>query len=241
VPDKRRHRGPNPQDAQSFAPPLWPTLRQAVADLSWLLSHEYAEKSALKLVGDHYNLTERQRMGVMRCACSAQALARRQAKQVGPDTVRGQRLLLDGYNVLTTVEASLAGGIILQGRDGCFRDLASMHGSFRKVDETAPAVQLVGRELAELGAAGCTWYLDRPVSNSGRLKTLILEQADSHGWDWQVELVNSPDAVLIQSPQIAATADSIILDHCAQWFNLARTIVQRRLPNTQIVALGRDD
>ena len=238
MPDKRRHRGPNPQDAAAFAPDRWPDLRQAVADLSWLLGRGYAEKSALKLVGDRFSLTERQRMGVMRCACSDQALARRLAHQVPPEAIRGLGLLLDGYYVLTTVEASLAGGIILQGRDGCYRDLASMHGSFRKVNETAPALELVGRHLAELQAAAATWYLDRPVSNSGRLKTLIRQLADTRGWDWHVELVNSPDAVLIESPLIAASADSVVLDRCARWFNLARGVVQRHLPDTPVVALG---
>ena len=48
-------------------------------------------------------------------------------------------LLIDGYNVLTTVESALAHGLLLIGRDGCMRDLASMHGSWRKVDETAIA------------------------------------------------------------------------------------------------------
>ena len=145
MPDKRKHRGPNPQDATAFAPDRQPGLRQAVADLSWLLSHGYAEKSSLKLVGDRYRLTERQRMGVMRCSCSDQALARRKEHEVACGAAAGQCLLLDGYNVLTTVEAALAGGIILEARDGCYRDLASMHGSFRKVAETVPAIELVGR------------------------------------------------------------------------------------------------
>jgi hypothetical protein len=238
LPDKRKHRGANPQDATAFAPDRRPGLRQAVADLSWLLSHGYAEKSSLKLVGDRYRLTERQRMGVMRCACSDQALARRKEHEVAPGAVAEQCLLLDGYNVLTTVEAALAGGIILEARDGSYRDLASMHGSFRKVAETAPAIGLVGRQLAELNVPRCVWYLDRPVSNSGRLKAAIADLAERNGWDWQIELVNSPDMALINADQIAASADSVILDRCGRWFNLARRIVNSYLPDTQIVILG---
>ena len=238
MPDKRKHRGANPEDAAAFAADRWLGLRQAVADLSWLLSNGYAEKSSLKLVGDRYRLTERQRMGVMRCACSDQALARRKEHEVAPDAVAGQYLLLDGYNVLTTVEAALAGGIIIQGRDGCYRDLASMHGSFRKVAETAPAIELVGRQLADLDVPRCVWYLDRPVSNSGRLKTVIAELAERNGWNWQIELVNSPDMALIDGDEIAASADSVILDRCGRWFNLARRILNSYLPDTHIIVLG---
>jgi hypothetical protein len=238
LPDKRKHRGANPQDAAAFAADRRPAIRQAVADLSWLLSHAYAEKSSLKLVGDRYRLTERQRMGVMRCACSDQALARRKEHEVAAVAAAGQCLLLDGYNVLTTVEAALAGGIILEARDGCYRDLASMHGSFRKVAETTPAIELVGRQLAALNVPRCVWYLDRPVSNSGRLKAVIAGLAEQHGWNWQIELVNSPDMALIEGDEIAASADSVILDRCGRWFNLARQIVNSCLPDTHIIVLG---
>src|SRR5688500_10446127 len=52
MPDHRSHRGPHPEDAGLFAPAVHPTLRSAVADLSWLLTRGYADPSALKLVGD---------------------------------------------------------------------------------------------------------------------------------------------------------------------------------------------
>ena len=46
-----------------------------MADFSWLLTRGYAEKGALKLVGDRFSLTERQRLAVMRSACSDQHLS----------------------------------------------------------------------------------------------------------------------------------------------------------------------
>ena len=52
MPDKRAHRGPHPEDTRLFARDQWPALQAAVHDLAWLLSHDYATPSALKLVGD---------------------------------------------------------------------------------------------------------------------------------------------------------------------------------------------
>ena len=76
------------------------------------------------------------------------------------EQLRGAALWLDGYNVLTTIEAALAGGVILAARDGTYRDMASMHGSYRKVAETLPALELLGRTIAALSAwrsaAGCS-------------------------------------------------------------------------------------
>jgi len=238
LPDKRTHRGPHPEDAQSFAPEQWPVLRRAVAHFSWLLTEGYADKSALKLVGDHFQLNLRQRMAVMRCACSEDARARRREHEQAAADLAGRPILIDGYNVLTTVEAALAGGFLVLGRDGCYRDLASMHGSFRKVAETAPAVELVGRQLQRLRVGSCAWYLDRPVSNSGRLKSLIVETAQRHGWPWQVQLVDNPDPVLADSPEIVASADSVILDRCQRWFNLARCVVDTMLPDARVIRLA---
>lgn len=235
MPDKRAHRGRHPEDLVAFGPDTHTRLREAVADLSWLLSRGYADKSALKIVGDRYNLLERQRTAVMRCACSDDSFARRREHQVAAEALKGQELLIDAYNVLTTIEAALADGIVIVGRDGCYRDMASMHGTFRKVNETAPAIELLGDALAKLDVGQAAWYLDRPVSNSGRLKQRLLQMADRQNWPWTVEIVGSPDAVLSTAAEIVATADSVILDRCRHWFGLARHVVERRIPGVRLV------
>jgi len=235
--DTRTHRGPHPDDARLFGPPARPTLREATSDLSWLLTRGYVNPSALKLVGDRFRLSARQRTAVERAACSDADLDRREAHRVGPERLAGRVLWLDGYNVLTTIEAALAGGVILAARDGAYRDMASMHGSYRKVDETRPAVELLGRVIAALGVAECRWYLDRPVSNSGRLKKVIDQMAADQGWTWAVELVPDPDSILAKTDRIVATADSVILDRCRAWFNLARETVTRHVPEADVVDL----
>jgi hypothetical protein len=241
MPDQRQHRGPHPQDAELFAPAHWPALRAAVAELSWLLSRGYATPSALKIVGDRHNLTERQRTAVMRCACSDQARRSRLARELRPDVVAGKPLLIDGYNVLTSIEAALAGGVIIVGRDTCWRDMASIHGTYRKVEETIPALKLAGQTLAELRAGPATWYLDSPVSNSGRLAGIMRETALQQGWNWTVEIVASPDAILAKAHEVVATADSVILDRCSGWLSLAKWIIQRAIPAANCVDLERFD
>lgn len=235
MPDQRHHRGAHPEDAELFSAAQQPALKSAVADLSWLLTRAYATPSALKLVGDRFNLSQRQRLAVMRAACSDQALADRRARMLPIADISGRTVLLDGYNVLTTIEAALSGGVVLACRDGCYRDMASIHGTYRKVEETPPALTLIGQTAAELAVAGCTWYLDSPVSNSGRLKALILDLAGQHGWKWNVEVVLNPDAVLSQSDGIIATADSVVLDRCGSWVNLAKEIVARRCAEAWVI------
>jgi hypothetical protein len=238
MPDKRHHRGQHPEDARLFARDFWPALRSAVAELSWLLSRNYAGPSALKLVGDRYNLSVRQRIAVMRCSCADAARAARLSREVQPADISDKPVFLDGYNVLTSIEAALAGGVVLVARDTCWRDMSSMHGHYRSVDETRPALELAGRTLHDLHVGPCTWYLDQPVSNSGRLGGVMREIATAYGWNWDVQIVPSPDKLLSASRALVATADSVILDRCGPWINLPRHIIQTHIPSVNLVDLS---
>ena len=238
MPDKRSHRGPHPADEKLFAPDAILDLRSALADFSLLLTKGYADKSALKLVGDKFSLTERQRLAVMRSACSNQQLALRSGNCIEAKNLAGKSVALDGYNVLITIEAAMSGGVIFAGKDGCYRDLASIHGTYRKVTETIPAVKMIGEFLQELGVSRVLWLLDSPVSNSGRLKTLIGELAEQNNWNWEIELLLSPDAELMKTGLIVASSDSVVLDGCRQWVNLATEIIRQKLPSSWIIDLA---
>jgi len=240
MPDTRRHRGRHPDDARLFSERTLPSLRAALDDLSLLATRGYAEASALKLVGDRYGLTERQRMAVRRSACSDQALAGRRGQMVPADALAGEPVAIDGYNLLITIESALSGGLILVGRDGCLRDLASLHGTYRTVEETLPAARLIGEHLHAMRPAGIDWYLDAPVSNSGRLRALLLEESARNGWDWSITLDNNPDRVLAASPAVAVSSDSWVIDHAGRWTNLADALLRERLPGAEIVRMGDD-
>ena len=238
MPDKRQHRGPHPDDHQLFAKAQLPALRSAASDLSWLLSRGYASTSALKIVGDRYQLKSRQRVAVARCACSDQSVSSRTAKELEPASLTGRALWIDGYNVITSLEAALAGGVILHARDGCYRDMASMHGSYRRVAETLAAIEHLGAMLVALRVDCSHWLLDQPVSNSGRLKKLLDDFARQRNWPWQVELVSDPDRILSRTSESVATSDSGILDKCSSWFGLSRYAIERNAGDCWMIDLS---
>lgn len=241
MPDTRTHRGPDPEDERLFGPDMHPRLRQATSDLSWLLTRGYAIRSATELVGNRYSLETRQRLAIARCACSDGSVARRKALLKHPETLRGEEIWIDGLNVLTGIEVALAGGIILIGRDECCRDIAGIHRHYRKVEETSSALRLLADLTSSWGVTQCRWWLDKPVSNTGRLKQMIQEVAGELGRQWEVELVNSPDAVLSRATQVIATADSVILDRCQRWVNLVGAVIAQRIPQARCIDLSLRD
>src|SRR5437867_1972479 len=192
-PDIRQHRGAHPEDRKLFADDQLTALRTATTELSWLLTHGYAIKGALKLVGDRHALTDRQRLAVSRAACSDQSKTHRLSSRAGIESLRGEEVIIDGFNLIITIEAALSGGVLLSCRDGCIRDLSSVHGSYRSVNETDQAIQLIGTALGICEPGSVAWVLDRPISNSGRLANRIRDRATQLGWNWSVDVVFNPD------------------------------------------------
>lgn len=238
MPDKRKHRGQHPKDHTLFTGAETPKLRRGLEDLTWLLTRGYPEQASLKLVGDRFRLRQRQRMALSRCSCSLEEAAGRRARALAPEALSGQVLYIDGFNLLITIESALSDGFLFEGVDGCYRDLASIHGSYKRVMETEEAIRIVGRGLEQLRVRGAEWLLDRPVSNSGKLLTTLYELANTHGWNWEVNLYDDPDQVLVRQDGIIISSDSLILDQARQWFNLARYLTDRLIPRAGVLPLG---
>ncbi|MGA7303468.1 MAG: DUF434 domain-containing protein [Rhodothermales bacterium] len=224
MPDRRKHRGPHPKDAKNFGDDMLESLRASVSELSWLLSRDYAIDAALKVVGDRHQLVARQRVAVRRAAASDEAVKRREGSEVGLDSVN-ESLVIDGFNLIVTIEAALSGGVLLKCRDGAIRDLASVHGSYRQVNETLAAIELIASVLGKNGSVHVKWLLDSPVSNSGRLATVLREYAEAQKQRWEVELRHDVDAALMQSAYPIVTSDSRILDGNVRWINLADGVI----------------
>jgi hypothetical protein len=237
-PDRRRHRGAHPEDARLFEAARVEGLRAAVSELSWLLSRGYQTKSALKLVGDRHNLKERQRLAVSRAACPDQSRARRGSSRVDAADVAGEGVIIDGFNLVILLEAALSGGVLVLGRDGCVRDLSSVHGSYRAVEETERAIVLAGEALEPLAPSSVLWLLDSPVSNSGRLAARVREVAAERGWPWEVRAEFNPDREIVKSDRVAVTSDSHVLDGVSRWLNLGRMLVERYVSNPWLIDLN---
>ncbi|KAA9339759.1 DUF434 domain-containing protein [Hymenobacter busanensis] len=239
-PAETRHRGPHPADNELFAPKWVPVLGRAVAELCWLLARGYPPGATLKLVGDRHALTERQRWAVGRAACTDEQLTLRTAKQLSATNLGGRPVAIDGFNLLITLETALSGGVVLRGRDGALRDLSSIHGTYRAVQETDRAIRLTAAALLPLNPGPIRWLLDQPVSNSGRLAARLRDLGPELGLPWTAEVVMNPDSVLVDTADIVVTSDSVVLDRANCWLNLAALALEAAPPRW-LLDLSQDE
>lgn len=228
MPTHQKHRGAHPKDVKLFSHANIDILYRAARDLSELLTKGYAENGSLKLVGDHFQLKSRQRKALMRIAIPEQTVESIQRKQLSEKDVAGNALAVDGFNILIFTESLLGHGFLFEGMDGVFRDIASIHGTYKKVLETGRAVQVLGNTFSDLRISQVTWYLDAPVSNSLRLKNYLTDQPwAAEGATWDVQVIQDPDARLKnEKNKIVCTNDRVILERTTGWFNLSRFLVQ---------------
>jgi len=117
--------------------------------------------------------------------------------------------------------------------DGTIRDLAGLRGTYRLIDKTDIAINLIGSKLEELKVGCAYFYLDSPVSNTGRLKQRIMELFAAYSFDTVVELVNNAD-IILEKNNYVISSDSIILNKCTGWINLAAEIIKDSIKNAYI-------
>lgn len=202
--------------ASIFRPQKIDDLRCATHDLSWLLSRDYTITSSLKIVGDRYRLHRVGRAAVKRAAVPDQARVERTAREVTElDQLRGATVWIDGFNILITAERALRGDPILRCRDGVIRDIAGVHGTYRRGRQTNAALDQISAALRELGVGEILWLFDQPVSNSGRAAELARRYGDA-------SVVADPDQDLIHAPEevIVISGDGEVIERSSQWFNL---------------------
>lgn len=138
--------------------------------------------------------------------------------------------MLDGFNTIITLEVALSGSLLLEGMDGTVRDLAGLRGSYRIIDKTVQAVELLLNQMERMGVKQALFYLDQQVSNSGRLRALLLDMATDCRLQVQVELNPCVDSILSGLENVV-TADAIILDKCGSWYNLNRGLIEGFIPD----------
>ena len=219
-------RGYVPDDARNFSAAGIDTMRKASRHIVFLINEDYDLKQAITFVGNHFLLSERQRLSVMRSLATNEQLKNRERKRRALSELSGENVWIDGFNTIITLEVLLSDSILFTCMDGTIRDLAALRGTYRIISETRSAVRMLIDVLAEMKILSATILLDEPVSNSGRLKTLIADIGEGYPFDLDVQIQKDVDRTLYNKENVI-TSDSIILDHCSSWINLTEKCMER--------------
>lgn len=231
-------RGYDAEDPRWFSSEAIEKLTVALEEIGWLINRGYKLEVALDFVANHYQFSSRQRIALMRAAASERQILYRKNKLLPLSSMQEDGIYIDGFNLIINLEVALSGSVLILGRDGVIRDLAGLRGTYRLIDKTDEALELLGLVFRELQVPYVKFFLDAPVSNSGRLKNCIMEHAAHWHTPVEAELVPNPDLVLSSLGRVV-TGDSVILDTCVSWFNLLRFLLENKIKDAWVIDLER--
>lgn len=218
-------------DSKEFNELALRVLRNAGEDLYYLLNRSYKIKGASTLIGNHYMLSERQRLALVRAISPKADLEIRKEKECLESI---EEVNIDGFNTIITLEVALSGSLLVRGMDGTIRDLAGLRGNYRLIDKTKVAIWYLLETLEKKGIKKAHIFLDAPVSNSGRLKVLILEMSETYQVEVKVDVINEVDTILSGLGGVVSS-DAIVLNKCKSWVNVNRWIIEDKISNSWCV------
>ncbi len=173
-------RGYVPEDDRNFSADAVETMRMASRQIIYLINEGYDLKQASTFVGNHYVLSERQRLALMRSVATNEQLKTRREKQ--KFQIDGEEVWVDGFNTIITLEVMHSNSILFIGQDGTVRDLAALRGTYKIIPQTEAAINTLFESMQEMNVASVHILLDEPVSNSGRLKSLLADISLNYSW-----------------------------------------------------------
>ena len=108
-------RGYAPNDEREFNQESMKILHGAGNDLRYLLNRGYDIKGASTFVGNHYQLSERQRLALVRAVSSDDHIQKRKEKEL-KSFLPESTVHIDGFNTIITLEVALSGTILLKAQ-----------------------------------------------------------------------------------------------------------------------------
>ena len=229
---KDAKRGFVPSDEREFGTEVIPKLRKAAEEVLFLLNHGYPVKGATRFVGDHYMFSERQRLALARSVSPEEEIVSRKNREV--NSIEGETIYIDGFNVIIGLEIAYSESMLFRCMDGTIRDLAGLRGTYRLIPATDLAIKALLKTLESSKVGKAVIYLDKPVSNSGRLKQKIYEYAEDIDTEIEVIIIDAVDYEL-KHKQLIASGDAIILNECDKWFNLVKRVIEENIGDYEYI------
>jgi len=203
-------------------------LQKAAEDFRYLLNQAYPRKAALELVGNRYQLTSDQRHLLHRGVFSDVDAKGRRKKKILPNQIRGCDFVIDGHNVLITIEAGLSGRPLVLGDDGFIRDISGLSGNFQKTEMTVQAVELLLNFLKRVKPCQTLFLFDSPISRSGELAQEVRSRMQKENLPGDAMAIRVPEKILIGFPGTVATSDTAIIDRSHKVVDLAGYVLSRQ-------------
>ena len=207
----------------------------AAGDLIFMLDRGYPKSPSIDLVGNRYGLDRTERMLLYRGVFDTKSSLSRREKLVEIDNISESCLLIDGFNVLITIDSYLQGLLVFAASDGYVRDVSEVYGNYRPDKSTVRALDLIAGFIGERKGS-TTILLDKRADASSECASLIEKKAGRVPFPPEVLIVTALDHKLVErsccaggKPEaVVATSDTEVLDRIQKACDIPCWIIEKR-------------
>ncbi|RZN73493.1 MAG: DUF434 domain-containing protein [Candidatus Methanolliviera hydrocarbonicum] len=187
-------------------------LEVPLLDVRFLLDRRYPKDYTINFVSNHYRLIKEDRNVLFRIACEKKLSEERMKKLVSIDFIKGKSVVMDGYNVLITVESLILGYPVFLCDDGVLKDIRAIFHRYRIKKETKESLEKIKTLLSKYLPKEVIFIFDAQISESGKLSALTREIFE----EMNTSVLTSKDAdyqVKRHKDNVVATSDGNIMDN----------------------------
>ena len=210
-------------------------LTKPAHDIRYLLARGYSINAAIRFVSDHYRLAESERHILVRVVRPPEIATARRKKRLACTDIDGLRInerdvLIDGYNVLITIESMLKNETLWLGDDGFIRDTRGVFRNYNTTDVTYKAVDEMLLFLSECKVRSANVLLDTQMSKSGQLARYIDNGFHVYSLNGSARTSRHVDFDLKNAGKgiVVATADGVVIDAATDVVDIPACLMERK-------------
>ena len=204
-----------------------PEPGKAITDIRYLLDRGYPGKGVITFVCNHYRLDIKWRYVFTRVVFGRDTIKSRREKTVKCEDLKGEVVLVDGYNVLIGVESALKVEPVYLCDDGFLRDTRGVFRNYRCSVLTERAMDEILGVLRGVAPLRVEFLFDSQISKSKEMARWLEKKLKDVGLEGCGRTSRHVDYDLKQSNGIIATADGNIIDEVGKAVNIQACVLEQ--------------
>ena len=218
-------------------------LLEAVQDFFYLINRGYNRKTSLDLVCSRYLLTREERLILYRSIFSQEIsrIRRRKIVEINEIINGDEILVIDMFNLISTVTSALLRDVLILGTDGILRDIASTRRKVRFDEKYITALIISLISLMRVNPSGIVAVFDSQISKSAHFSMVFSSFCERMCRKYSTVLSKNADTEVIKLSHeyeaVTVSSDSVIIDKVNRIADLGGWIANILSPES-IINLG---
>lgn len=209
-------------------------LLKPANDIRSLLRWGYPKFATIRFVADHFQLSVEERHILTRVVMPPDSIISRINKKVECSGIKDRKLLLDGYNVLLSVDSFLKNEPMWFCDDGYIRDTRYYFSKVKQAEDIEEALNSVLGFLSKTHPESVTFLFDAQISKSGELAGFIRRKMEEYGLSGDSRTSKTVDFELKKAGEdpekdiIVATSDGIVIDSILHVLDIPACLMEKK-------------